>query len=147
MHVGDTIIGLKGRVGFEAAAPQLIIAAHRLLEKHTLTRQQQLLKDQLALTYGSLVHESQFLDPAVRDIEHFFESTQTTVNGTVRVLLAPYRFELLGLRSENDLMAGRFGAYGEMSTLWSGEDVRGFSRIYSNNLMMYFAVNGEAQDD
>lgn len=145
-HVGDTIIGLKGRVGFEAAAPQVIIAAHRLLEKHTLTRQQQLLKDQLALTYGSLVHESQFLDPAARDIERFFESTQKTVNGTVRVLLAPYRFELLGVRSENDLMAGRFGAYGEKNTLWTGDDVRGFSRIYSNNLMMYFSVNGEAHE-
>lgn len=147
MHVGDTIIGLKGRVGFEAAAPQVIIAAHRQLEKHTLTRHQQLLKDQLALSYGSFVHESLFLEPAARDIERLFENSQHTVNGSVRVLLAPYRFELLGVRSDNDLMAGRFGAYGEKNTLWSGEDVRGFSRIYANQLMMYHGVNGSAPHD
>ena len=127
MHVGDTIIGMKGRVGFEAAAPQLIIAAHRLLEKHTLTRQQQLLKDQLAITYGSLVHEAQFLEPAARDIERLF---------------TPYRFELLGVQSDHDLMAADFGAYGESHTRWTGDDVRGFSRIYANPLMMYHAVNG-----
>ncbi|MFA6234051.1 MAG: argininosuccinate synthase domain-containing protein [Bacteroidota bacterium] len=147
MHVGDTIIGLKGRVGFEAAAPQIIIAAHRLLEKHTLTRQQQLLKEQLALTYGSLVHEAQFLEPAARDIERFLAHSQRTVNGSVRILLAPYRFELLGIHSPNDLMAGRFGAYGESNTLWTGDDVRGFSRIYSNQLMMYFGINGDQHDD
>ncbi|MFZ1730094.1 MAG: argininosuccinate synthase domain-containing protein [Bacteroidota bacterium] len=147
MHVGDTIIGLKGRVGFEAAAPHVIIAAHRQLEKHTLTRQQQLLKEQLAISYGSLVHEAQFLEPAARDIERFLEHSQRTVNGSVRIMLAPYRFELLGVQSPNDLMAGRFGAYGESNTLWSGEDVRGFSRIYSNQLMMYFSVNGEQHDD
>lgn len=140
MHVGDTIIGMKGRIGFEAAAPSVIIAAHRLLEKHTLTRQQQLLKEQLALSYGSFVHESLFLEPAARDIEAFFERTQQNVNGTVRVLLAPYRFELLGVSSPHDLMASRFGAYGETNSLWSGDDVRGFSRIYANQIMMYHSV-------
>ncbi|MBE0646030.1 MAG: argininosuccinate synthase [Bacteroidetes bacterium] len=147
IHVGDTIIGLKGRVGFEAAAPHVIIAAHRLLEKHTLTRQQQLLKEQLAITYGSLVHEAQFLEPAARDIEALLKRSQETANGTVRVLLAPQRFDLLGVRSPNDLMAGRFGAYGESNALWSGDDVRGFSRIYSNQLMMYFSVNGDQNED
>lgn len=142
MHVGDSIIGLKGRVGFEAAAPHVIIAAHRLLEKHTLTREQQLVKEQAALTYGGLVHEARFLEPAARDIEVLLASTQRHVSGTVRILLAPYRFELLGVRSDEDLMASRFGSYGEENTLWSGEDVRGFSRIYANQLMMYFSVNG-----
>lgn len=141
MHVGDTIIGLKGRVGFEAAAPQLIIAAHRLLEKHTLTRQQQLIKDQLAITYGSLVHEAQFLEPAARDIERLFTHSQRSVSGSVRLLLAPYRFDLLGVRSDHDLMNADFGAYGESHTLWTGDDVRGFSRILANPLMMYHAVN------
>ncbi|MDT8323576.1 MAG: argininosuccinate synthase [Bacteroidota bacterium] len=147
MHVGDTIIGLKGRVGFAAAAPHLIIAAHRLLEKHTLTRQQQLLKEQLSLTYGSLVHEAQFLEPAARDIEALLASTQEHVTGTVHVLLAPYRFELLGVRSDNDLMSSAFGAYGEENALWSGDDVRGFSRIYANQLMMYFSVHGGQDAD
>lgn len=147
MHVGDTIIGLKGRVGFAAAAPHIIIAAHRLLEKHTLTRQQQLLKEQVALTYGSLVHEAQFLEPAARDIEALLESTQKHVTGEVRVTLAPYRFELLGVRSPSDLMSSAFGAYGEENALWSGEDVRGFSRIYANQLMMYFAVHGGRDAD
>lgn len=146
-HVGDTIIGLKGRVGFEAAAPHVIIAAHRLLEKHTLTREQQLVKEQNALTYGGLVHEARFLEPAARDLEQLLIATQRNVTGTVRVLLAPYRFELLGVRSENDLMASRFGSYGEENTLWSGEDVRGFSRIYANQLMMYFSVHGEKSED
>lgn len=146
MHVGDTIIGMKGRVGFEAAAPQLIIAAHRLLEKHTLTRQQQLIKDQLALTYGSLVHEAQFLEPAARDIERLFAHSQHTVNGSVRLLLAPYRFDLLGVHSAHDLMAADFGAYGEKQTMWTGDDVRGFSRIQANQLMMYHTVNGQQRD-
>ncbi len=147
MHVGDTIIGLKGRVGFEAAAPHLIIAAHRQLEKHTLTRHQQLLKEQVAITYGSLVHEAQFLEPAARDIEALLEQSQRTVNGRVRLLLAPYRFEVLGVESPNDLMSGQFGAYGESNTLWTGDDVRGFSRIYSNQLMMYVSVNGDPHED
>jgi len=142
-HVGDTIIGLKGRVGFEAAAPHVIIAAHRLLEKHTLTKEQQLVKEQNALTYGGLVHEARFLEPAARDLEELFTATQRNVTGTVRLLLAPYRFELLGVRSDYDLMASRFGSYGEENTLWSGEDVRGFSRIYANQLMMYFSVHGD----
>ncbi len=147
MHVGDTIIGLKGRVGFAAAAPHIIIAAHRLLEKHTLTRQQQLLKEQVALTYGSLVHEAQFHEPAARDIESYLASTQKHVDGTVRIALAPYRFELLGVTSEADLMAAEFGAYGEENTRWTGEDVRGFSRIYANQLMMYFTVHGGQDAD
>ncbi|MCB2205803.1 argininosuccinate synthase [bacterium] len=138
MHVGDTIIGLKGRVGFAAAAPHVIIAAHRLLEKHTLTRQQQLMKEQVALTYGSLVHEAQFLEPAARDIEALLLSTQRHVTGEVDILLAPHRFDLLGIRSDHDLLSTDFGTYGEENSLWNGEDVRGFSKIYANQLMMYF---------
>lgn len=141
IHVGDTVIGLKGRVGFEAAAPLVIIKAHHALEKHTLTKYQLALKEQFAATYGALLHEGQFLEPAMRNIETFFESTQSTVSGTVRVSLAPYRFYVVGIRSPHDLMSSAFGSYGEMNNTWTGDDVRGFSRIASNQTMMYHSVN------
>lgn len=141
IHVGDTVIGLKGRVGFEAAAPLVIIKAHHALEKHTLTKYQLALKEQLAATYGALLHEGQFLEPAMRNIETFLESTQTTVSGIVRVHLAPYRFYVVGIRSPHDLMSSAFGSYGEMNNTWTGDDVRGFSRIASNQTMMYHNVN------
>lgn len=143
IHVGDTIIGTKGRVAFEAAAPLMIIKAHHALEKHTLTRWQLNLKDQLALWYGQLLHEGQFAEPAMRSIEAFFRDTQRPVNGTVHVECAPYRFSVCGVDSPNDLMRSEFGAYGEMNTLYTGDDVRGFSRIVSNQSRMYNAVNGD----
>jgi argininosuccinate synthase len=141
VHVGDTIIGIKGRVGFEAAAPLIIIKAHHTLEKHTLTKAQLALKDSVAAMYGSMLHEGLFLDPAMRNIEALLQSTQHSVSGTVRVFLAPYRFHILGIRSEHDMMSAKFGKYGEMNTAWSGEDVKGFAKIVANQAMIYHAVN------
>jgi argininosuccinate synthase len=129
IHVGDTIIGIKGRVGFEAAAPLLIIEAHRLLEKHVLGKWQLYWKDQLADWYGMLLHEGQFLDPVMRNIETFLTDTQARVTGKVQVELAPYRFRPLGIDSPYDLMSAKFGTYGEMNRAWSGEDVKGFTKI------------------
>jgi argininosuccinate synthase len=144
-HVGDTIIGIKGRVGFEAAAPLIIIKAHHLLEKHVLTKWQQYWKQNLAEWYGMQLHEGQFNDPVMRDMEQFFESTQAHVTGDVRVKIAPYRFELLGIRSDYDLMSDIFGSYGEMNTSWSGDDVRGFSKIASNQVMIYEKIKEMAE--
>ncbi|RYU96081.1 argininosuccinate synthase [Emticicia agri] len=137
IHVGDTIIGIKGRVGFEAAAPLIIIKAHHLLEKHVLTKWQQYWKQNLAEWYGMLLHEGQFLEPLMRNIETFLESTQTNVTGEVRVQLAPYHFQLLGIKSDYDMMSPVFGSYGEMNNAWSGDDVRGFSKIMSNQVMIH----------
>lgn len=141
IHVGDTVIGLKGRVGFEAAAPLVVIKAHHALEKHTLSKQQLALKEQFANNYGSLLHEGQFLEPAMRNIEAFLESTQRVVSGVVHVYLAPYRFHIVGVSSAYDLMSSAFGSYGEMNKAWSGDDVRGFSKIVSNQTMMYHTVH------
>lgn len=141
IHVGDTIVGIKGRVGFEAAAALIILKAHHLLEKHTLSKFQQNLKNQLADSYGSWLHEALFLDPALRDIETFFTNTQKTVNGKVFITLLPYRFILNGIESKNDLMASKFGSYGEMNLGWSGEDVKGYSKVLSNSLAIYHQVN------
>ncbi|KAA6437458.1 argininosuccinate synthase [Rufibacter glacialis] len=143
IHVGDTIIGIKGRVGFEAAAPMVIIKAHHALEKHTLTKWQLYWKDSLATWYGNWMHEGQFLDPTMRNIETFLTDTQKTVTGKVHVLLAPYRFQVEGIESEHDLMSSKFGSYGEMNNAWSGEDVKGFSKIFGNQTMMYRLINGE----
>ncbi|MFK7922209.1 MAG: argininosuccinate synthase [Bacteroidia bacterium] len=142
-HVGDTIIGIKGRVGFEAAAPLIILSAHQLLEKHVLTKWQQYWKDQLGTWYGMLLHEGQFLDPIMRNIETFMTDTQKTVTGTVRVRLQPYRYDVLGCKSDHDLMAAKFGTYGEMNRAWTGEDVKGFTKILGNASKIYFSVNGE----
>ncbi len=141
VHVGDTIIGIKGRVGFEAAAPMILIQAHHTLEKHTLTKQQLFLKDQLSATYGSLVHEGQFLEPVARDIEKFLDSSQGTVSGTVNIRLMPYRFYVIGIESKHDLMSSQFGSYGEMNNAWSGDDVKGFSKIFGNQTMIHRLVN------
>lgn len=137
IHVGDTIIGIKGRVGFEAAAPLIIIKAHHLLEKHILTKWQQYWKQNLAEWYGMLLHEGQFLEPLMRNIETFLESTQENVTGEVRVQLDPYYFQLLGIKSDYDMMSPVFGSYGEMNNAWSGDDVRGFSKIMSNQVMIH----------
>jgi argininosuccinate synthase len=141
IHVGDTIIGIKGRVGFEAAAPRIIIKAHHLLEKHTLSKWQLYWKEQIANWYGMFLHEALFLDPVMRNMETFLESTQTTVNGTVKVALKPYRFELQGIESPNDLMSPVFGKYGEESKGWSGDDVKGFTAILGNSLKIYHTIN------
>ena len=140
IHVGDTIIGIKGRVGFEAAASVLIIKAHHALEKNVLTKWQLTLKSQLADFYGNWLHEGQLLDPVMRDIEAFFTSSQQNVTGEVFIQLMPYRFQILGIESPYDLMNGKFGKYGEMNTGWSGEDVRGFSKIFGNQTAIYHAV-------
>lgn len=143
IHVGDTIIGIKGRVGFEAAAPMLILKAHHALEKHVLTKWQLNWKDQLAQFYGNWLHEGQILDPVMRDIEAYLETSQRNVTGDVFVLLQPYRFQLIGIESKYDLMSSKFGKYGEMNTGFTGEDVRGFSRIFGNQTMMYHLVKTE----
>jgi argininosuccinate synthase len=140
VHVGDTIIGIKGRVGFEAAASILIIKAHHALEKHVLTKWQLTLKSQLADFYGNWLHEGQLLDPTMRDIEAFFTSSQQNVTGDVFIQLMPYRFQIMGIESPFDLMSSKFGKYGEMNTGWSGDDVRGFSKIFGNQTAIYHAV-------
>lgn len=141
IHVGDTIIGIKGRVGFEAAAPMIIIKAHHTLEKHTLTKWQLSWKDQLAAFYGNWLHEGQFHDPIMRNIEAFLSDTQDTVSGKVFVKLNPYRFQIIGIESKHDLMSNKFGSYGEMNNSWSGEDVKGFSKIFGNQTMIWHRVN------
>jgi argininosuccinate synthase len=140
VHVGDTIIGIKGRVGFEAAAPMLVLKAHHALEKHVLTKWQLSWKDQLAQFYGNWLHEGQYLDPVMRDIENFLTSTQKNVSGEVHVQLYPYRFQILGIQSPYDLMSSKFGKYGEMNLGWTGDDVRGFSKIFGNQTMIYHQV-------
>lgn len=140
IHVGDTIIGIKGRVGFEAAAPMVIIKAHHALEKHVLTKWQLSWKDQLAQFYGNYMHEGQIMDPVMRDIEAFLQNTQDNVSGEVFVTLMPYRFQVTGISSPYDLMSSKFGKYGEMNTGWSGDDVRGFSKIFGNQTMIWHQV-------
>ena len=142
-HVGDTIIGIKGRVGFEAAAPLIIIKAHHLLEKHTLSKWQQFQKEQLGNFYGMLLHEGQYLDPVMRDLEAFLASSQNTVNGKVFVALQPYRFELKGIDSPNDLMNASFGSYGEKNIGWTADDAKGFIKIMSNQNKIYQHINKE----
>ena len=144
IHVGDTIIGIKGRVGFEAAAPLIIIKAHHLLEKHTLTKHQLFWKDQLSTWYGNWLHEGQMLDPTMRNIEKFLEDTQVTVTGKVFVTLHPYRFTVTGIESAHDLMSSKFGSYGEMNKGWSGDDVKGFAKIFGNQSAIYHKVNEPA---
>ena len=141
IHVGDTIIGIKGRVGFEAAAPMVILKAHHALEKHVLTKWQLQWKDTLSQFYGNWLHEGQILDPVMRDIESFLEHSQQNVTGKVFVQLLPYRFQVIGIESEFDLMSSKFGKYGEMNTGFTGQDVRGFSRIFGNQTGIWKAVN------
>ncbi len=145
IHVGDTIIGIKGRVGFEAAAPLIIIKAHHLLEKHTLTKWQLYWKDQLSAWYGNWLHEGQFLDPVMRNIESFLEETQKNVSGEVFVTLQPYNFQVTGIESPFDLMSAKFGSYGEMNNGWTGEDVRGFAKIFGNQTSIYHQVSNKAE--
>jgi argininosuccinate synthase len=140
MHIGDTIIGIKGRVGFEAAAPLLIINAHKMLEKHTLTKWQQYWKDQLGNWYGMFLHEAQYLEPVMRDIEQFLQSSQQNVTGKVIVKLRPYSYTLVGVDSTFDLMKTDFGEYGEINRAWSADDVKGFTKILGNQMKIYYNV-------
>ncbi len=137
IHVGDTIIGIKGRVGFEAPGALMIIKAHHSLEKHTLSKWQLNYKEQLSCWYGMLLHEAQYLDPVMRNIESFLESSQSQVTGSVKLSLAPYRFLVDGIESPNDMMNNDFGAYGEMNKAWSGEDVKGFTKIMANQHQIF----------
>ena len=145
IHVGDTIIGIKGRVGFEAAAPVLIIKAHHALEKHVLTKWQLSWKEQLAQFYGNWLHEGQHLDPVMRDMEAFLTSTQAHVTGNVHIELHPHRYQILGIESKYDLMSAKFGKYGEENLGWSGQDVKGFTKIFGNQAAIYQAVTKEAE--
>lgn len=137
MHIGDTIIGIKGRVGFEAAAPVLIIAAHKMLEKHTLTKWQQYWKDQIGTWYGMFLHEAQYLEPVMRDMEKMLESSQRNVTGTVEMTLHPRTYVMVGVDSPFDLMKTDFGEYGEVNKEWSADDVKGFTRILANPMKIY----------
>ncbi len=138
MHVGDTIIGIKGRVGFEAAAPMLIIGAHRFLEKFTLSKWQQYWKDQVANWYGMFLHESQYLEPVMRDIEAMLESSQRNVNGTVTLELRPYGFSTVGVDSPDDLVKSKLGEYGETQKGWTAEEAKGFIKVTSTPLRVYY---------
>ena len=140
MHIGDTIIGIKGRVGFEAAAPMLIIAAHKMLEKHTLTKWQLYWKEQVATWYGMFLHEAQYLEPVMRDIEAMLESSQRNVTGTVEVTLRPQGYTLVGVESSFDLMKTDFGEYGEVNKAWTADDVKGFTKILGNQIKIYHNV-------
>jgi argininosuccinate synthase len=146
IHVGDTIIGLKGRVGFEAPAPMIILKAHEGLEKHTLTKSQIQLKANLAMTYGAMIHEGFYLEPALRDIERFLENSQRTVTGAVRVRLAPYRFQVIGVSSPHDLMRKEFGVYGESNQMWTSDDAKGFTKVLGNPLSIYYRVNRDGKN-
>jgi len=145
IHVGDTIIGIKGRVGFEAGGPIVILKSHHLLEKHVLTKWQQFQKEQMANFYGMQLHEGNYLDAVMRDIEAFLESSQKTVNGDVFVTLHPHRFELEGVDSPNDLMNASFGSYGEMNKGWTADDAKGFIKITANAHKIYGSVNNKEQ--
>jgi argininosuccinate synthase len=144
IHIGDTIIGIKGRVGFEAAAPMMIIKAHHALEKHVLTKWQLNIKDQLSQFYGNWLHEGQILDPVMRDIEALLENSQQHVTGEVFLEMLPYRFHVQGIQSDFDLMNAKFGSYGEMNRSWSADDVKGFSKIFGNQTSIYYQVKSSA---
>lgn len=141
IHVGDTIIGIKGRVGFEAAAPLIIIKAHHTLEKHVLTKWQQQHKDYLSNWYGMLLHEGNYLDEVMRNIETFLTDTQKNVTGEVYVSLHPYRFQIEGIKSSHDLMNAKFGSYGEMNKGWTAEQAKGFIKLSSNAVKIHQSVN------
>ena len=145
MHVGDTIIGIKGRVGFEAAAPMLIIGAHRFLEKYTLSKWQQYWKDQVANWYGMFLHESQYLEPVMRDIEAMLQESQRNVNGTTILELRPLSFSTVGVESDDDLVKTKFGEYGEMQKGWTAEDAKGFIKVLSTPLRVYYTNHKEEE--
>ena len=140
-NVGDTIIGIKGRVAFEAAAPKLIIEAHRLLEKSTLSKWQQYWKDQVANWYGMFLHESQYLEPVMPDIEAFLTSSQRHVNGTAILKLRPYSFQTVGVDSADDLTKSKLGEYGEMNHGWTADDAKGFIKLSATPLRVFYGMH------
>ena len=142
-HVGDTIIGIKGRVGFEAAAPMLIIAAHRFLEKYTLSKWQQYWKDQVSNWYGMFLHESQYLEPVMPDMEAMLLSTQRNVNGEVTLELRPYTFQTVGVDSPDDLVKNKFGEYGETQKGWTSDEAKGFIKVTSTPLRAYYSLHDD----
>jgi argininosuccinate synthase len=142
-HVGDTILGIKGRVGFEAPAALILIKAHHLLEKHTSTRWQLLHKDYIANWYGTLLHEAQYLDPVMRDMEAFLASSQSHASGQVFVQLKPYQFELLGVESKYDMMQSKVATYGEENNAWDARDAQGFIKIFGNQLKISNSLHDE----
>jgi argininosuccinate synthase len=144
-NVGDTIIGIKGRVGFEAAAPKLIIEAHRLLEKSTLSKWQQYWKDQVANWYGMFLHESQYLEPVMPDIEAMLTSSQRNVNGTAILKLRPLGFETVGVDSADDLLKSKLGEYGEMQHGWTAEEAKGFIKVLSTPLRVYYGIHHDEE--
>ncbi|HAZ73799.1 MAG TPA: argininosuccinate synthase, partial [Rikenellaceae bacterium] len=146
MHVGDTIIGIKGRVGFEAAAPMLIIGAHKFLEKFTLSKWQQYWKDQVANWYGMFLHESQYLEPVMRDIEAMLESSQRNVTGTVTLELRPWSFSTIGVDSPCDLVKSKLGEYGETQKGWTAQDAKGFIKVLSTPLRVYYGLHPEEEE-
>lgn len=146
MHIGDTIIGIKGRVGFEAAGSLLIINAHKMLEKHTLTKWQQYWKDQIGNWYGMFLHEAQYLEPVMRDMEAFLTSTQQNVTGRVIVTLRPYSYTLVGVESDYDLMKSDFGVYGEEQKAWTADDVKGFTKILGNQMKIFYSVQNKNKE-
>lgn len=141
IHVGDTIIGIKGRVGFEAAAAKIIIKSHELLEKHTMSKWQIFQKESISKLYGMLIHEGQYFDPVIKDIESYFEKSQRYVTGNVFVELSPYNFRLNGIKSDHDLMNHNLGVYGEENTNWSSDDIKGFIKISSNSSKIFKQIN------
>ncbi len=143
MHIGDTIVGIKGRVGFEAGAPLLLIAAHKMLEKHTLTKWQQYWKDQIGNWYGMFLHEAQYLEPVMRDMEQFLTSSQSNVTGTVIVDLKPYHYTLVGVESKFDLMNSDFGEYGEVNKAWTPDDAKGFTKILGTQMKIYHNIQAK----
>ena len=145
MHVGDTIIGIKGRVGFEAAAPMLIIGAHRFLEKYTLSKWQQYWKDQVANWYGMFLHESQYLEPVMPDIEAMLTSSQRNVTGEVTLELRPLGFQTIGVDSPNDLVKNKLGEYGETAKAWTSEDAKGFIKVSSTALRAYYLAHPDEE--
>ena len=147
MHIGDTIIGIKGRVCFEAAAPILIINAHKMLEKHVLSKWQQYWKDQIATTYGMFLHEAQYLEPVMREMEAYLETSQRNVTGKVIVELKPYHYTLVGVDSPFDLMKSDFGEYGEINKAWTSDDVKGFTKILGNQTKIYFSVQNKNEKE
>ena len=146
-HVGDTLVGIKGRVGFEAAAPMLIIGAHRFLEKYTLSKWQQYWKDQVANWYGMFLHESQYLEPVMRDIEAMLTESQRNVNGTAILELRPLSFSTVGVESKDDLVKNKFGEYGETQKGWTADDAKGFIKVTSTALRAYYANHKDEKEN
>ena len=147
IHVGDTIIGIKGRVGFEAAAPMMIITAHKLLEKFTLSKWQQYWKDQIGNWYGMFLHESQYMEPVMRDMEAMLESSQRNVTGTVTLKLRPYCIETVGVDSPDDLVKNKLGEYGEGAKGWTSEEAKGFIKVTSTPLRAYYLLHKDELPD